>query len=83
MRCSDKGASFQLSNQTKMYLSPRRNGKFDQSLPCSIHVRSLTANAADGGIIPRGREAPKNIPEEFREAMGCLREVVQKDVVYQ
>jgi hypothetical protein len=32
MHRSDKGASFQLSNQTKMYLSPRRNGKFDQSL---------------------------------------------------
>jgi hypothetical protein len=66
-----------------MYSSRRRNGKFDESLPRSIHVRSLTANAADGGIIPRRPEAPKNILEEFREAVGSLREVVQKDVVYQ
>jgi hypothetical protein len=66
-----------------MYSSRRRNSKFDQSLPRGIRAHSLTANAADGGIIPRGHEAPKNILEEFREAVGGLREVVQKDVVYQ
>jgi hypothetical protein len=66
-----------------MYSSRRRNGKFDESLPRRIHVRSLTANAADGGIIPRVPEAPKNILEEFARRWAALGEVVQKDVVYQ
>jgi hypothetical protein len=61
-----------------MYSSRRRNGKFDESLPRSIHVRSLTANAADGGIIPHGPEAPKNILEEFRHAVAASARLCKK-----